>query len=355
MNKQPWIHSPLADGLFILFPPLLGLLLIMLFPQWFGEQQPVNTAAWIVLVLCIDVAHVYSTLYRTYFDKSLMRERKWLLLGIPAICYVAGVLLCLIGMQWFWRVVAYVAVFHFVRQQYGFMRIYSRRETKSWKSRIDSVVIYATMLYPLLWWHLHPGRDFHWFVAGDFVQPRIAAHGIAVVAGIIYLLLLAIWCAKEITQYIQTRNFNFPRAALIAGTAASWYFGIVHYNGDMTFTLLNVISHGIPYMALIWFYGRRTYTAERQPWLQKLFSVRMLTVFAGLLLAFAFAEEWLWDILVWQERPEVFGELNFNFISENSELLALIVPLLALPQLTHYVLDGFIWRISQDERVKNVL
>ncbi|MCU0434261.1 MAG: hypothetical protein MUC87_12455 [Bacteroidia bacterium] len=355
MRKHPWIHSPLADGVFVLSPPLLGLLLIFLFPQWFGEQQPVSTAAWVILVLCIDVAHVYSTLYRTYFDKKLMHERRWLLLGIPAVCYVAGVLLCLAGMQWFWRVMAYIAVFHFVRQQYGFMRIYSRREARSWMRRLDAVVIYATMLYPLLWWHLHPGRDFHWFVAGDFVQTNVPAEHISFAAGLVYLALMLAWAIKEVWQFAAKGIFNLPRTVLVAGTALSWYFGIVYFNGDMTFTLLNVVSHGIPYMALIWFYGRRTYTAPAQPWLQKLFSVRMLAVFAGLLLVFAFAEEWLWDALVWQERPEVFGSAGINVFEGNGEMLALIVPLLALPQVTHYVLDGFIWRISKDERVQQML
>jgi hypothetical protein len=31
-------------------------------------------------------------------------------------------------------------------------------------------------------------------------------------------------------------------------------------------------------------------------------------------------------------------------VSPGPEALALIVPLLALPQATHYVLDGWIWR-----------
>ncbi|MEO6979448.1 MAG: hypothetical protein ABI113_13750 [Mucilaginibacter sp.] len=31
-----------------------------------------------------------------------------------------------------------------------------------------------------------------------------------------------------------------------------------------------------------------------------------------------------------------------------SIVLALVVPLLALPQSTHYVLDGFIWRVKKE-------
>ncbi len=355
MRNYPWIHSAAADLLFILLPPVFCLGIIMLFPQWFGEQQPVNTATWVVLVLCIDVAHVYSTLYRTYFDKELMRERKLLLLGIPAVCYIAGVLLCIIGIEWFWRVLAYVAVFHFVRQQYGFLRIYSRYEPQNWMKKLDAVAVYSTMLYPLLWWHLHPGRAFSWFVPGDFIQTTFPATTIAYCAALIYAVVIATWLAKEIWFFVKLKHINIPRFILLGGTAVSWYFGIVHFNGDMTFTLLNVVSHGIPYMALIWMYGRKNYKDSQQHFLRKIFSPKFILLFAGILLALAFTEEWLWDIFVWQDHPEVFGHFTAGITDNYSELLALIIPLLALPQVTHYVLDGFIWRISKDERIQKML
>ena len=31
--------------------------------------------------------------------------------------------------------------------------------------------------------------------------------------------------------------------------------------------------------------------------------------------------------------------------------LALVVPLLAVPQLTHYLLDGFVWRVRSENPV----
>jgi len=46
-----------------------------------------------------------------------------------------------------------------------------------------------------------------------------------------------------------------------------------------------------------------------------------------------------WDRGVWQDRSWLFGSPW-----QIGDLKLVLVPLLALPQLVHYVLDGFIWR-----------
>jgi hypothetical protein len=58
-------------------------------------------------------------------------------------------------------------------------------------------------------------------------------------------------------------------------------------------------------------------------------------------------EEGLWDGLVWREHGTVFGWFAHLPTVGSSALLRWVVPLLALPQATHYVLDGFIWRRSK--------
>jgi hypothetical protein len=71
-----------------------------------------------------------------------------------------------------------------------------------------------------------------------------------------------------------------------------------------------------------------------------------VVAFVGVLIAFALAEEALWDWLVWGDHPAVFGGRNHVLGLSDSPLLAFVVALLAVPQATHYVLDGFIWRTS---------
>lgn len=124
----PWVGKPWIDVLFILLPPFACLLVIALFPDLFANDKGIPDSWWVILILLVDVAHVYSTLYRTYFDKLAFDKQRSLLVTIPFVGFVAGVLLFSISSMLFWRVLAYVAVFHFIRQQYGFMRVYSRKE-----------------------------------------------------------------------------------------------------------------------------------------------------------------------------------------------------------------------------------
>nr|WP_262908041.1 hypothetical protein [Hymenobacter sp. 15J16-1T3B] len=323
-------------------PPFLALLLVLLLPPAFRSSPQMPVLGWVVLVLFIDVAHVYSTLFRTYLDPvRRLRQRRlyWL---VPLGCYAAGVALHHVSGLLFWRVLAYLAVFHFVRQQYGFLRLYARHEPAARSRWLDTAVIYAATLYPLLYWHLSAPRNFNWFVDGDFVQRDWPAG--RAVATVAYAGLLLAYGAKELRQGLTTRRVNLPRNLLVLGTAASWYVGIVLCNGDLAFTLLNVVSHGIPYLALVWASGheprpgqratRRGVWAGRYGWM----------LFLGLILVLAYLEEGAWDGLVWREHGGVFGWFQQLPHVVETPLLAWLVPLLALPQATHYVLDGFIWR-----------
>lgn len=350
MQQQPWIGKPVTDIVFILLPPFLCLLVIALFPGLFQNSKGLSDAGWVILVLLIDVAHVYSTLYRTYFDPAAYRRQRTILLVIPFIGFITGVILYSVSSLLFWRILAYVAVFHFIRQQYGFMRVYSRREKQSRLFRlIDTITIYTATLYPVLYWHFEGPRNFNWFIENDFFY--IPATGILSVLTVLYILIIAVYAGKEVYSVIKTRVFNWPKFLVISGTLVSWYFGIVYFNGDLAFTLLNVVSHGIPYMALIWLYGKKNYSRPGQGsrFLRLVFSRFGIALFLGLLFLLAFVEEGFWDLGVWQEHDRIFNPGNAIAISVPDKLLSFLVPLLALPQVTHYILDGFIWRIRNDE------
>ena len=348
LNQQPWIGRPYIDIIFILSPPFISLLIVVLFPGLFRNNDGLSDMSWVILVLMIDVAHVYSTFYRTYLDPQAFQHQRFLLYSIPLAGFVCGVLLYSLSSLLFWRVLAYVAVFHFVRQQYGFMRVYSRRETKHRISRLlDTVAVYAATLYPLLYWHLGGPKNFNWFIEGDFVYLRSA--NLLDIITVLYFMMVFAWLVKEIREYVLTGQLNIPKISVILGTMLSWYFGIVYFNGDMAFTLLNVVSHGVPYMALVWLYGRKNYLhpGKGNRFLKLVFSSSGIIVFLGLLFLFAYAEEGLWDMAVWKEHSTVFGSGQGWRINEI--LLSILVPLLALPQITHYILDGFIWKIRKDE------
>jgi hypothetical protein len=350
IQKQPWIGKPFVDILFILLPPFVSLLIIVLFPSLFQDSKGIPDASWVILILLIDVAHVYSTLYRTYFDPQSFSKQRFLLTAIPFIGFVIGVIAYSLSSEFFWRILAYTAVFHFIRQQYGFMRVYSRKEKPHRLSRlIDKIVIYYATLYPILYWHLRGPRNFNWFVDNDFVF--VESQLLLSIATLVYFMVAGIYGIKEIATWIISKHVNIPKFAIITGTLLSWYFGIVYYNGDMAFTLLNVVSHGIPYMALIWIYGQKNYAkqANGNRFLRLVFSRYGIVLFLGVIFLFAFIEEGLWDIAVWQEHKTIFRANILPSLKVDNRTLAFLVPLLALPQITHYILDGFIWKIKKDE------
>lgn len=336
-SSQPWLRSARYDGWLILAPPFAALAVVALLPATYRQSAAFPLLAWVGLVLLIDVAHVYGTLFQTYFDPRQRQQRRTLLWLVPLACYAAGVALHTAGGLVFWRALTYLAVFHFVRQQYGFLRLYSRREEPAPGAGLAPVLIYAATLYPLLYWHLSPPRNFNWFVAGDFVQLDWPLG--RWLASCCYLALLLAYAAREAWLLARTRTINVPRNLLLAGTAASWYAGIVLFNGDLAFTLLNVVAHGVPYLALVW--SRRPAGATGRGWWAGRYG---LALFLGAIGLFAFLEEGLWDGLVWHEHGAVFGWFRQLPAVAAPQVLRWLVPLLALPQSTHYVLDGFIWR-----------
>ena len=351
LHKQPWLYSAVIDGVFILSPPFVALLLVVCFPAQFQAVSVIPVYYWLFLVVFIDVAHVYSTLYRTYFNQGAYKKNAFLVV-VPIACYMVGVLLYSYSGMFFWRLLAYLAVFHFIRQQYGFMRLYSRQEGNGyWFRMIDKIAIYTATIYPLFYWHFEGNRNFSWFVENDilsFHSPLLLGAG-----SVLYLLIIALYVVKEGGYIIHTKEFNGPRNLLIAGTFLSWYFGIVYFNGDMAFTTLNVVSHGIPYMALIWIFEKKKQAKSSNPGsliMKYTFNKYGGVLFFVLLLALlAYIEEGLWDGMIWKEHGNVFKLFSNLPKIGNEQMLSLLVPLLALPQSTHYILDGFIWKVNREK------
>lgn len=341
--KSPWLHSPFTDSLLITGPAFFALAVAL----WFQTNYPAITETppimWLLLVVGIDVAHVYSTLYKTYFHTTEFKARRPLFLTVPVAVFVTGVMAYSVSPKLFWSLLAYAAVFHFVRQQYGFLRLYSRTDTDSpaFCRNIDTVTIYAATILPVLWWHFSPERAFSWLIKDDFIQ--LGSPELARLVEVCFFAVMAVWLAKEGWMYLTKRYVNPPRFLIVTGTAATWYTGIILFNSDVIFTITNVVAHGIPYIGLVWISERRPHTREHKTWLVPL--AMMLPV----ILALAWIEEGLWDALLFRDHEAWFPGLNFLPHLPDAAVLALIVPLLAMPQATHYVIDGFIWR-SKDRR-----
>ncbi len=341
VKKVRWVHSASTDFWFILSPPFLVTLIVLALSSIISDAH-VNAWQWLFLVLFIDVGHVWSTIFRTYLDLDFKKRHALLFIVVPIICLVSTLLLYQMGFMVFWRVMAYMAVFHFVRQQYGFMKMYTPRPVRfRYEQQFDNLVIYAATLYPILKWHLSDSKAFHWFLKGDFVYFESIFLGDAI--DVLYVVIAVCYGLKEIVLW---RPVYWAKNMIVLGTGLSWYVGIVAFDSDLIFTSINVVSHGVPYMALVYLKAKKR-SKQRNVFsnvLQSIFQVRIsIFIFCALLFVLAFFEELLWDALVWRDHYAFFGWLS-GTVSLDQESWMFIVPILSVPQLTHYVLDGFIWK-----------
>jgi hypothetical protein len=296
--------------------------------------------AWILLVLGIDVAHVHATWFRTYFDTAELSRRPLRYALLPIVAYGA----CFFGYQQgalnFWRGLAYLAVFHFVRQQVGWVALYRSRERRHsrFDRMIDEGAVYAATLYPLLVWHAHSAeKGFSWFVPGDFVSLPLGAWLPAL--ELVWLGALALFFLREGVRFARTRELLLGKSLIVACTALTWHVGIVDNDSDFMFTASNVTPHGVPYVWLLFAYTRAR-ARERPSWGLGQLATAGLMSFAVGLVALAFTEQLAWDRFVDHERSWLFGASS----ALSDGLLKWVVPLLALPQAVHYLLDGVLWR-----------
>lgn len=354
MNTQklslgPWLWSPKVDLLAFAGTATFALTLVLL-REPLGISGPMLPEwGWLAFILLIDVAHVYSTLYRTYFDEVEVRAHRLRYWGVPALVYVALVGLMALGNGWFWRVLAYVAVFHFVRQQVGWAALYRARAKQGkldlW---IDSAALYSATLAPVVYWHARLDEvRFYWFVPGDFVSHQVF-EGMAPVAWGIEGLALAVFVARQAWLVVKRAELQLGKITVVFATAATWFVGIALTNSDFDFTVTNVIVHGVPYLVLIWMYSAAR-AKEPAPSLTSRVMETGWVGFLGVLFVLAYVEEWGWSRWVDGEHRWLFPGMGAPL--ENSWLLW-VVPLLALPQVTHYVLDGVLWRRRDTRQVK---
>lgn len=342
-ENSRWLFSRNLDLSVFLGSAVVSLLLLAV--GWrlgiLNDESPDWT--WITAVLLIDVAHVWSTTFRVYFDIGEVKRRFWLYLLVPVAGYAVGVALYSEGELVFWKALAVVAVFHFVRQQYGWVALYRRRlnEAERWTWWIDAAAVYLATVYPLAFWMTRLPRNFEWFVKDDFFALPILVEQVLFP---VYIAALVLYFGKSFYQYFTAGFVNPGKDIVVATTAICWYMGIVFFNSDYAFTVTNVIIHGVPYFALIYVYARAR--RERTGKFYRTVSHNWL-IFLATLWALAYVEELFWHRGVWHEKGWIFGA-DWNWTG----LKVYLVPLLAVPQLTHYVLDGFIWRRRNNENLK---
>ena len=350
-NSKRWLFSAPIDLAVFGGTALAAFVLVWLGPH--GDNTP--EWSWIAAILLVDVAHVWSTAFVVYLDPAEWRRRPFVYAGVPIACLVGGICLYACGEGVFWRAIAYLAVFHFIRQQYGWVMLYRARNGE--RDRVgrwlDGATIYMCALYPLIWWHASLPRGFSWMIDGDFITGLPQA--VVPTAYVVYVALLVIYAARGVMQLVRRQPVSWGKHLVVGATAACWYNGIIAHNTDYAFMVSNVFTHGVPYMVLVFMYARN---AAREPissdgasaQLLKGRALRAAVIFLATIWVIAYFEEMLWDRTLWHDRSWLFGAGR-----DASTIAIVIAPLLAVPQLTHYILDAFLWKRRSNPRLGRLL
>jgi hypothetical protein len=336
----PFLWSPRRDLSIFGGSFALPLLLVLLAQLYGVPNRDLPEWAFLAFVVGVDVAHVYATLFRTYFDRQELARHKLRYAVVPVLAYVGAVALWSSSPLTLFRVLAYLALWHFIRQQAGWVALYrARAGDRSLHTRVlDSAAVYAATLYPLLVWHVTPeSRRFAWFMAGDFVAVAGAA-ALLPWARTLWLVALLAFALEQARKLWVERRLELGKTLVVLGTAVTWYVGIVATNGDFEFTVTNVLPHGLPYLALLYFYARQRRREVPQLLGSRLVS-RGLLGFLGVCLGAALLEEGMWARWIFHDHAGVFGVGQLG-----EAVVGLLAPLLVVPQAVHYALDGLLWR-----------
>jgi len=353
-KSDNWIMSKSGD-LLLWFAPVWLLWFVFFSNATYFESIDLPIWAWVVFILGFDVSHVWSTIFRTYLDKDEFKSHKKLLILSPLIVFGISLILLNISALVFWRVMAYVAVFHFIKQQYGFLMLYKFKAKEKRKQFIsDKFIIYFSTLYPIVFWHFNSQSSINWFGENDFIKLTLIhdnpglQNTIFLVCNLLYWLIIGLYFILEL-KHFKTKTVSIPILLWVFTTAINWWFAIVYFNSDLIFSITNVVAHGLPYISLIYFYKmKKEHIVTQQPVKLKK-RLKFLVILLLTIISIAMVEEYLWDMLVYRDHYEFFDSIlpySFEELTSNWALI-LVVALLALPQQTHYLVDGFFWKFNK--------
>jgi len=302
-------------------------------------------AGWAILV---DAPHVFGTLSRTYFDASEWKTRKRLLLG-SLLFFVVGPALVLLGFGFtFFFVAALWAYYHLVKQHYGFMVLYKKKnnDLAAVDNALDRVLLMFAFNYP-----------FVAFIANDpsamaRVPPvfRSGVNSVAMLLLVGTIVLGVLWLARQIQRAALRQTLDVPKYLLLAAAIPMHWIVLLTPmpNKPIAIVAILTIYHNLQYHRLIWFHNQK-YTRGSAKYGPAEFISRRLLYYIAFGILFG---------IIYQGPRQYLGYLNLH---TGDSPAALSVPIqLGIAFLwgyafIHYYLDSKIWRVRRDPSVGKAL
>jgi hypothetical protein len=339
-----WIISGRDDLIWFIGSVLTSYALLLLYVKGILPLVPM-VAAWAIL---IDAPHVFGTFSRTYFDRSERQNRKWLLLGSLGF-FIVGPIMMLLGLGMvFFFIAALWAYYHLVKQHYGFMVLYKKKngDLAPIDNALDRLLLLFAFNYP-----------FVAFIAMDPEAmarvPAVLHTGVNHVAAFLLagtVVLAVVWIGRQFQRVFKGQPLNIPKYLLLAAAIPMhWIVLLIPMpHKPIAIVAILTIYHNFQYHRLIWFHNKKYTTGtdlRERHGAAELISRRLLFYVAfGIIFG-----------LIYQGPRQVLGYMHLNNNESNSFFTQLGISFLWGYAFIHYYLDSKIWRVRRDPSVGKAL
>lgn len=365
-----WIISPAQDSLWFLASSAAAYVFLWLA---LGTSNP--ALVWLLWAMLIDTPHYFGTYSRTFLDPDMFkRERKRLLRSLafpllaPAVILLSAVLYSrsIPGFRLpifaFTMAFNFWAFWHLVRQHYGIMRLYQRRnddeaQIDRW---LDFALIHGALFGSFFLLGLrHPESRVSlglspeplraW--AGHWDQfATYAAWGLA-------LIPCAAFAARQVQRAAQGETLNAPKILFLTGVVSS-YLLVSTYTPGYVLPLLFwtgtiTIAHNFQYQAIVWFFHRRRPPAENKSWSERIRSHLPLYIGAALLTGIVLRVAGT-SLEVFPGLPALIHTKGVVLFGDVTVQELLFLAMLGVA-MNHYYLDQILWRPSRDASLRTTL
>ena len=361
-----WIISARDDLIWFIGSVVSSYALLFLYVSGILPLIPM-AALWAIL---IDAPHVFGTFSRTYFDRTERRNRARLLWG-SLIFFAVGPLMVLAGAGFlFFFVAALWAYYHLVKQHYGFMVLYKKKngDLAPVDNTLDRLLLLFAFNYPFV---AFIARDPE-AMARVPVALRGGLNGLASLLLASTIALAVVWFGRQVQRGILGEPLNVPKYLLLAAAIPMHWIVLLTPMPHKPIAIVAILTiyHNLQYHRLIWFHNKK-YSANavsggRVPLgvaressgtpnprdkygAAELISRHLLYYIAfGILFG-----------LIYQGPRQILGYLSLQKGSAGANEQALAIQLgisfLWGYAFIHYYLDSKIWRVRRDPSVGKAL
>lgn len=346
-----YIRNFWFDSIFFFSPLFIVSIFSLIVHFFFPEVLNIKTdPIWLfIFIIIFDVAHVWWTLYMVYFNKLVFEKHKKLYTLTPIIVFLFAFCLTLYD-RWgyiLFYLIWFFAVYHFIKQQVWFIMVYAHKEEKrnSFDNFFDKLIWWTITWFPILyWWNHLDTRNYIWFMPGEFIKINIELFPFL---WIVFTWIIFWYFIYELLRSFMGRKWNLLKYFYIFTTFFIWFHGIVWNNSVILFAFGNVFLHGINYIGIVYhstLNKLKSNEYQTNSFIRKILWFWFIWFFLVLLII-AWIEEYLWDQFFRFEVEELWGNPLYRYAeSLPTYAIASIVWILTIPQITHYFLDGYIWK-----------